>query len=352
MKEKRSRQNIKAGLPPGTLVHVGELRDEKTKISLLDYNQNQLTEKEIDTIDESEQHINSNSVSWINIDGLADLDTIRAIRKNFDIHPLVVEDIVNTHQRPKIEDFDNYLFIVLKMIYYDNDEINIEQVSLIVSDNYVISFQEKKGDVFDPLRQRIRNDKGIIRKMGSDYLTYALLDCIIDNYFIVLEKIGDNLEDLEDELISNATSETLQNIHRLKRDMIYLRKSVWPLREVISKLERSDSELIKDSSHIYFRDIYDHTVQAMDAIETSRERLSSMLDIYLSSMSNRMNDVMKVLTIIATIFIPLTFIAGIYGMNFEYMPELSWQGSYFVVLLLMLVVAVGMIVFFKNKKWL
>jgi len=354
MKEKRGNSSQKSGLPPGTLMHVGEKRGTKSEIDLINYTKDTLDLKRIEKIEDCNNYINASSLTWINVCGLEDLEIIKEFGKNFAIHPLVLEDIVNTNQRPKIEEFEDYIFVVLKMISYKEEKgkIDIEQISLIINSNFVISFQEKRGDIFDPLRERIKGGKGIIRKMGADYLTYALLDTIIDNYFIVLEKIGDKLEDLEDELISYPTSEKLQNIHSLKRDMIYLRKSVWPLREIVSKLERSDSKLIQASSHLYFRDIYDHTVQVIDAIETSRERLSSMLDIYLSSMSNRMNDVMKVLTIIATIFIPLTFIAGIYGMNFKYMPELSWEGSYYVVLLLMLVVAVGMIVYFKNKKWL
>ncbi|MBS3741214.1 MAG: magnesium/cobalt transporter CorA [Candidatus Cloacimonetes bacterium] len=354
MAAKIKKVSKKVGQPPGTLMHIGNGGTEKAEISLIDYNKDTIVEKKVDSIEECREFKDKSTVTWINIVGLGDLAVIRALGNKFGIHPLVLEDIVNTGQRPKLEDFENYLFIVLKMIFYKDKEgeIETEQVSLIVGSDFVISLQEKKGDVFNPLRERIRNGKGSIRKMGSDYLTYTLIDTIIDNYFIVLEKVGEKLEDMEEELVSDPSTETLQAIHRLKREMIYLRKSVWPLREVITRLERGDSLLIKKSSHIYFRDIYDHTIQVMDAIETSREMLTGMLDIYLSSVSNRMNDVMKVLTIIATIFIPLTFIAGIYGMNFEYMPELGWRGAYFVVLFVMLVVGAGMIAYFKNKKWL
>jgi len=260
------------------------------------------------------------------LDGIHQLDNIEKIGEHFKIHPLVLEDIMNTGQRPKMEDFNDYLFIVLKMLSYDEEEneTKTEQVSLILSSKFVISFQESEGDVFDPVRERIRSDRGRIRKMGVDYLAYSLIDAIVDNYFMVLEKIGEKIEDIEDELVKNPTPEVLHTIHRLKRELIFLRKSVWPLREVISRLERWESPLIDKSIDIYLRDVYDHTIQVIDALETFRDMLSGMLDIYLSSLSNRMNEVMKVLTIIATIFIPLTLISSIYEMNFKYMPELDW----------------------------
>jgi magnesium transporter len=261
---------------------------------------------------------------------------------------------MNTGQRPKMEDFDDYLFIVLKMFHYDEkeNETKTEQVSLILSTNYVISFQESEGDVFDPIRERMRTDRGRIRKMGADYLAYTLIDAIVDNYFMVLEKIGEKIEDIEDELVKNPTPEVLQTIHRLKRELIFLRKSVWPLREVISRLERWESPLINKSIDIYLRDVYDHTIQVIDSLETFRDMLSGMLDIYLSSVSNRMNEVMKVLTIIATIFIPLTLIAGIYGMNFRYMPELDWVWGYPMVYVIMLAISAVMLMYFRRKKWL
>jgi len=240
------------------------------------------------------------------------------------------------------------------MLHYDEmeNETITEQVSLILGSNYIISFQEDEGDVFDPIRERIRSDRGRIRKMGADYLTYSLIDAIVDNYFLVLEKIGEKIEDIEDELVKNPTPEVLQSIHHLKRELIFLRKSVWPLREVISKLERWESPLIDKSIDIYLRDVYDHTIQVIDALETFRDMLSGMLDIYLSSVSNRMNEVMKVLTIIATIFIPLTLIAGIFGMNFRFMPELQWQWSYPLVLLVMLSLGILMVHYFRRKKWI
>jgi len=344
----------KAGLPPGTLLHIGEEKDEKVEITVISYDKNHFTEKRIEKIEECLSFRNNSTITWINIDGIHQLDIIEAVGKHFSVHPLVLEDIVNTDQRPKIEVFGDYIFVVLKMNYYDQkrEEIKTEQVSLLIMQNLVISFQEREGDVFNPVRERIRSAKGCIRERGVDYLGHALIDGIVDNYFIILERSGEKLEILEEELVTDPDPETMQTIHNLKREMILLRKSVWPLREIVAVLERGESGLIQESTRLYFRDIYDHTVQVMDAIETSRDILTGMLDIYLSSISNRMNEVMKVLTIIATIFIPLTFIAGIYGMNFSNMPELEWSWGYFAVLFVMIVIGVLMIVYFKRKKWL
>ena len=350
----RKRRSKKAGLPPGTPVYVGEREDEKVKISVLDYDELNYQEKEVKAVEECFPFKDTSTVTWINIDGIHQVDIIEKIGKHFDLHPLIQEDIVNTEQRPKIEDFGNYIYIVLKMIYHDeNDgEIKIEQVSLILGENFVISFQEKEGDIFNHVRERIRNGKGRIRKMKADYLAYSLLDAVVDNYFFILEKSGEQIEELEDKVVSNPKPETLQEIHKLKRGMIFLRRSVWPLREVINTLERGESSFIQKTTRIYLRDVYDHTIQVIDSVETFRDMLSGMHDTYLSSISNRMNEIMKVLTIIATIFIPLTFVAGIYGMNFKFMPELAWRWGYFAVWLIMTAVAVLMIFYFKRKKWL
>jgi magnesium transporter len=265
-----------------------------------------------------------------------------------------LEDILHTGQRPKFEDFEKYIFIVFKMLYFDEngDDILEEQISIILGSNYVISFQEKEGDVFNPVRERIRAGRFQIKKRKIDYLAYALIDAVVDNYFLILEKIGEKIEDLEEELLDNPTPETLQTIHHLKRKLISLRKSVWPLREVIGGLERGESALFHKSTSIYLKDVYDHTIQVIDTIETFRDMVSGMLDMYLSNLSNKMNEVMKVLTIIATIFIPLTFIAGIYGMNFEFMPELKWHWGYFLIWGLMIVVGIAMVFYFRRKKWL
>ena len=349
------RVSKKTGLSPGALVHVGKKKIEKARIRIIDYDESQLQEKEAKTIEECFPFKEMPTVTWINIDGLHEVDIIEKIGKHFDVHPLVLEDIVNTGQRPKMEDFDNYLFLVLKMLYWDEDksEVIAEQLSLILGSNFVISFQERVGDVFEPVRERIRGAKGRIRKMGADYLAYALVDAVVDRYFIILEKLGEKIEAMEEELVAHPSPETLQTIHTLKRELIFLRKSVWPLRELISGLERGESDLIQKSTHIFLRDVYDHTIQVIDTIETFRDMVSGMLDIYLSSVSNKMNEVMKVLTIIATIFIPLTFVAGIYGMNFEFMPELKWHWFYPEVFWAAIAVIAGVMVFyFKRKRWL
>jgi magnesium transporter len=348
---KRSR---KAGLPPGTLVHIGERKVEKAKISLIDYDETQFQERQVKTIEECFPFKDTPTVTWINIDGIHEVDIIEKLGTHFGLHPLLLEDILNTEQRPKMEDYGDYIFVVLKMLYRGEgrNEIEAEQVSLILGSNFVISFQEREGDVFDPVRDRIRKNKGRIRKAGADYLTYALLDAIIDNYFIILESIGENIEDTEQRLAANPTPETLQLIHALKKEMIFLRKSIWPLREVVSGLERCESSLIDESTGAYLRDVYDHTIQVIDTVESFRDMVSGMLDIYLSSISNKMNEVMKVLTIFASIFIPLTFIAGVYGMNFAFMPELTWRWSYPAILIVMALAGISMLVYFRRKRWL
>ncbi len=342
------------GLPPGTLIHIGEKKTEKVKITIIDYDETHFQEKEAKTIEECFPFKDTPTVTWINIDGLHQIEILEAIGRYFKLHPLLLEDILNTDQRPKMEDFGDYLYTILKMLYHDitENEIIVEQVSIILGKNFVISFQEREGDVFTTIRERIRNSKGRIRKTGSDYLAYSLIDAIVDNYFVVLEKIGEKIEDTEEELVKSPTPTILQIIHRLKRKMIFLRKSVWPLREVISILERGESTLIHESTRIYLRDLYDHTIQVIDTIETFRDMVSGMLDIYLSSLSNRMNEVMKVLTIIATIFIPLSFVAGVYGMNFRFMPELEWRAGYFMTLGVMLLATLAMLYYFRKKKWI
>ena len=344
----------KVGLPPGSLVYTGEKKAEEVKISFIDYDEERFKEKEVTSIEECFPFRDTPTVTWINIDGLHEVKPIEKIGTYFKIHPLVLEDIVNTDQRPKLEDFGDYILVILRMIYFDEKvrELHAEQISLILGPNFVISFQEREGDIFQGIRDRIRNSKGRIRKMGSDYLAYALIDAIVDNYFIVLEMVGEEIETMEDEVMTTPTTETMQKLQKVKRRLLFLRKSVWPLREVISGLERGESKLIKKQTNPYFRDVYDHTIQVVDMVETMRDMNSGMFDMYLSSISNRMNEVMKVLTIIATIFIPLTFIAGIYGMNFEYMPELKWRWAYFSVWGVIVLVVAGMIWYFKRKRWL
>ena len=345
---------------PGDLVYVGEKKVEKVRISVIDYDGEQVQEKIAANIQEVFPFKETPTITWVNIDGLHDTAIITKIGERFEMHPLTMEDMVNTGQRPKYEDFDKYIFVVLKMFMFDEQkkEIVAEQVSLVFGNNFVISMQEKEGDVFNPIRERIRSAKGRIRKMGADYLAYSLLDAVVDNYFSILEKIGEKIEEMEEKIVANPIPKTLQMIHRSKQDIIFLRKSVWPLREVVNALERSESKLIAKPTRIFLRDLYDHTIQVIDTIETFRDMVSGMLDIYMSSVSNKMNEVMKVLTIIATIFIPITFVAGIYGMNFDpeaskwNMPELGWRFGYFGAWGIMIAIALAMLIYFRRKKWI
>lgn len=339
---------------PGSMVYVGEKTEDKADISLIDYDDKALRENDISDVEELFPLKETPTVSWININGLRDTRLIEKLGGHFGIHPLTLEDIVNTAQRPKYEDFDSYIFVVLKMLMLDASGKGIvsEQVSLILGANFVISFQEKKGDVFEAIRARIRQNKGRIRRAGPDYLAYSLLDAVVDNYFSILENTGEQIEEMEEKLLANPSPQTLREIHDLKRGIVFLRKSVWPLREVAGSLERGESKLIKKGTVIFLRDLYDHTIQVIDTVETFRDMLSGTLDIYLSSVSNRMNEIMKVLTIFAAIFIPLTFLAGIYGMNFEFIPELKWRWGYFYALGLMAAVGFGLLIYFRRKKWL
>jgi magnesium transporter len=348
------RSSKKAGLAPGALVHVGEKKVESPTVTIFDYQADHFQQREAATVDECIPFRDTPTVTWINIAGIHDVEILRSLGDCYSIHPLVLEDVLNTEQRPKLEDFETYLFAVAKMLYLERGtaQVRAEQVSIIVGPNFVISFQETEEDVFEGVRERIRSGRGRIRHRGADYLAYALLDAVVDNYFIILETIGGQLEDIEDELIEDPSGDILQTVYQMKRELIFLRKSVWPLREVLAVLSRQESELVKPETVAYVRDVYDHTIQVIDTIESFRDLVSGMHDTYLSSVSNRMNEVMKVLTIFATIFIPLTFIAGIYGMNFEWMPELHWHWSYPLLLLVMLLAGISMLFYFRRKRWL
>jgi magnesium transporter len=349
------------GLPPGTVLHLSEDIYKKTIITCMNYGDSLFEEKTVETVEGCFSPPENTSVSWINIDGLHDSSVITKIGERYAVHPLILEDILTTDQRPKIEEYDNFLFIVLRMITFDEKEyiINAEQVSMVLMKDRLITFQEKEGDVFGIIRERIRNNKGKIRKMGADYLGYSLIDAIVDGYFVVLDKIGEEIDEIEENLLTaKSSNESLMDIHELKREMIFLRKSVWPLREILSSMYRSHSKIIREDMLIYLKDSYDHTVQVMETVETYRDVLASLLDVYLSTISNRMNEIMKVLTIMSTIFIPLTFISGLYGMNFHTdispynMPELSWKYGYPACLLLMLAVVITMLLYFKRNKWI
>ncbi len=349
--KKIRRPKAKVGAPPGTLIHVGERKADSTQIRLIDYDENRVHETTLEKIAPALNFRDRASVTWLNIDGIHDIRIIEEIGRHFDVHSLVQEDILNTDHRPKLEEHVDFLFMVLKTLRADAaGEVHTEQVSIVLGKGFVLSFQEAQGDIFDKVRERIRSDKGRIRKMGPDYLAYALIDSIVDNYYLVLEEIGDRIEVLEEELLTRPSPNTAQKIHSFKREMILMRKAIWPLREVVGSLLRQEP-LVREETRLYLRDLYDHTIQVIDTVESYRDIIAGLLDLYLTSLSNRMNEVMKVLTIIATIFIPLTFLAGVYGMNFHYMPELEWRWAYPAILAIMAALGVGMLVAFKRKGW-
>jgi magnesium transporter len=347
--QKRSR---KTGLPPGTLVHIGEKKTDKVTITAFNYATARCDERQDPALDGLAPPIDE-SVTWVNVGGVHKMDILESFGAQFHLHPLLLEDIANTDQRPKLEDYEACSFLVMKMLSVnDRQDIVVEQVSLVFGKKFVLSFQENGADVFTPVRDRLRGGKGRLRQSGADYLLYALVDAIVDQYFTVLEVLGEKIEVLQDLVVSDPKPETLRQIHALKRQLLFLRRAVWPLREAMNHLSRSESPFFQESTKVFFRDVYDHVVQIVDTIETLREMVSASLDIYLSSISYRLNAVMKVLTIITTIFMPLTFIVGIYGMNFEHMPELKWEWGYPLVLGLMVAIGIAMLGFFKRKKWM
>jgi magnesium transporter len=347
--QKRSK---KTGLPPGTLVHIGERRTEQVTFTVFHYGAAGCEELQPYQANQLAPPADE-SVVWINVSGVHNVEVLEAIGKQFVLHPLLLEDIANTDQRPKLDDYETYFFLVMKMMSLtDKKEIAVEQVSLVLGRNYVLSFQENGTDVFQPVRERLRGGKGRLRQSGADYLFYALVDAIVDQYFAVLEFMGEKIELLQQTVVDDPKPETLNEIHGLKRQLLFVRRAVWPLRDVMNNLSRSDCPFLQEATKLFFRDVYDHVVQIVDTIETLREMVSASLDIYLSSVSYRLNAVMRVLTVITTIFMPLSFIASIYGMNFEHMPELKSTWGYPIVLVTMTVVGLGMLVLFRNKRWL
>jgi magnesium transporter len=344
----------KSGLPPGSLVHVGEVHKHEHIISVVNYNKSTLKKHTVKSIEELLTYNTTNTITWVIVDGLKDVSIIDAIGQHFDIHALVLEDILNTHQRPKFEEFDDYLFIVLKAISLGNEEFNVEyeQISLLVLNNFVFTFKEKPDELFDPILNRLNNDKSQIRNLGADYLAYIIMDTIVDEYFALQDTFDELIESVEDDLLTNPSTETLSKIQKFKRELIFLRRSISPLRELLAAIQRSESPLLDEKTRRYFGDIYDHAIRIIEAMESYRDLIAGMLDIYLSSVSNKMNETMKVLTVFASIFIPLTFIAGVYGMNFDYMPELKWRWSYPVLWIVFIGVSVFLLRFFKKKKWL
>lgn len=352
-------QNVseKSGLPPGSIVYYGKEINEPVSITLIQFNETECYEHTFDTFHECHNHSRDNMVKWINVDGIHNVEVVESIGKFYNIHPLTLEDIVNTAQRAKVEDFDNYIACIMKMVYADPSgkaELLSEQLTILLLDNNtVISFQEADGgDVFDVVRNRIRAGKGRVRRSAADYLAYTLMDAVVDSYFTVLEKIGDALEVLEDDLLKDPRPNTINRLHHFKRELIFLRKAVWPMREMVNNIERSETKLFSETTGLYLRDVHDHAIRVIDTVETYRDLQSGMMDIYLSSVSNRMNQVMKTLTIITTIFVPLTFIAGVYGMNFDNMPELHETWGYYAVWGVMIAIVIGLIIYFRKKRWL
>lgn len=342
------------GEVPGEIVFIGEQKVEEATIWVIDYDHDNLNEKQLRDIMEGAPYKETGTVTWININGLHDTELIRKIGRGFDLHTLALEDIANTGQRPKMEEYDDCLFFALKMMCYDEaaNTVNSEQLSMVLGKTFLLTFQERPGDVFDPVRERIRKQKGRIRRVGIDYLVYALLDTIVDNYICIIERIGENIEDIEEVILDNPTSEVLNRINTYKREMNYLRKTVRPAREFILQLSRLDSDFFADHTRPFLKDLLDLATQAVEVIDTYRDILSDHLNIYNTKISNRLNEIMKVLTIFSAIFIPLTFIAGIYGTNFDNLPELHYKYAYFVMLGVMLAVALVMLRFFKRRGWI
>ncbi len=351
--KKKSRVSKKIGLPPGSLIYLGEKKVEKVTIKVTEYDEANAETYEIKSVEEIDPFTDTPQVTWVSVCGLHETDFLKQVGERFKVHPLVLEDILNTDTRPKIEITDDYLFIVMKMLTYNAEHkiLETEQVSFILGKTFLFSFSERSDEIFNPIKERISSQLGRIRKRGSDYLLYALMDIVVDNYFLALEKIEERIELLDDEIINTPNKSQIESIYNLRNLLLLIRRSIWPSREIVNQLIKDDSELLNESIEPYLRDLYDHTIHITESIEQQREVTNGLMEIYLSMMSNKMNEVMKVLTVIATIFIPLTFIVGIYGMNFHYMPELEWPWAYFAVWGVMLAVVIAMIFYFKKKDW-
>jgi len=360
MSKRVRRAHKKLGLKPGSVVYVGRERTEDVHFEIIDYTDSEYNETRVAAVEECFKYRDSETLSWINVNGIHDTEMVEKLGHHFGMHALVLEDIVNTGQRPKMEDAESHIFIVLKMLYHDVEtgELKAEQVSILFGKTWVVTFQETRGDVFDLVRKRIKKTVPRVRFIAADYLAYALLDAVVDHYFIVLEQLSEEIEILDDAVSENPKPEHLNKIRDLKKQLIFMRKAVWPLREVIGGLERSDSKLIQDSTGPYLRDLYEHTIQVIDTVETFRDMVAGLLDLYHTGVANRMNDIMKVLTIFATIFIPLGFLAGVYGMNFDTaaspfnLPELGFRFGYPLFWSLAIAVASGLLYFFRRKQWL
>ncbi|WP_431129424.1 magnesium/cobalt transporter CorA [Flagellimonas flava] len=349
-------KNIKKSLgqAPGTIVYTGTKESIELFIDVFDYDVDFFEEKELGTIEDSFPYIASKPATWININGLNHVDAIEKIGSHCNLHPLILEDIANTHQRAKIEEYDEYLFVVLKMLHINSDgQLHTEHVSFILGEGYVLSFQEAEGDVFDPVRNRLRNAKGRIRSNGADYLLYALMDAAVDNYFTLMETVGEKIETLEDALFEDKPNDDIvYEIQQLKKEILRIKRAVSPLREVVNRLEKGEHRLISEKTEFYLRDLHDHVIQVSENVEIYREMIWGLMDMHMTTLGNKMNQIMKVLTIVASIFIPLTFLAGVYGMNFENIPELKFKYGYFVLWGIMILIFIALLYYFRRKKWL
>lgn len=344
----------KAGMKPGALIHVGNVFEAETIISLVDFSKDELEEKVISSVDELLSYKEKDTVTWVNVQGLKDVQIIASIGEMFGIHNLVLEDILNTHQRAKFQEEDEYLYIVLNGLSLQNEQFPVyyEQISFLILNNFLFTFREKADNLFLPINKRLSKSKTRLRSQGSDYLAYAILDLIVDMNFILLDSLDVMTDLIEEELLSNPTSDTLITIQEYKRELIGMRRSLSPLRELLTGILRSDVGLIHEQTHRYFRDVYEHVIHISEEVESNKDILTGLLDIYISSVSNKMNEIMKVLTVFATIFIPLTFIAGVYGMNFEYMPELKWRWGYPALWAGFVIFTIAALLYFRRKKWL
>ena len=349
------KRSQKFGLPPGSLVHIGNKTSIPTEITLVNYDAEKIITLEHVTVATCVEYVEKPSTTWIHIQGIQDATLIEELGKGLELHPLMLEDIMNTDQRSKFDDYKETLFIVLRMLEYMPDQkhkIEDEQISIVLGANFVISFTESKNDLFAPVVKRLNATNSRIRRRHVDFLCYCLIDCIVDHYFVTLEQVDFQINVLEEELIHNPCPKTLQKIQYKKREINIVRKAIWPLREVISRLQHVETHLIKETTKVYLQDVYDHIIQIIDTMETFRDISASLLDMYMSTMTQKLNEVMKVLTVVSTLFVPLTFIASIYGMNFTFMPELNWEGGYYIVLGIMLIVASGMLLYFRKKQWI
>ncbi len=344
----------KVGMAPGALVHLGERKTAQAAISLIEYGAGEIIEHQFSSLAESQTYQPRLPVLWLNVHGLHEPEVMAEIGRRFKLHPLVLEDILNTDQRPKVDDYGDYLFVVARMFEVDPEagQIVSDQVSLILGTNYVLSFQERPSGRFDPVRERLRQDRGQIRKQGADYLAYSLLDTVVDRYFTILENIGERTEELEDMMLERPRPGALQTVHQLKRETLNLRRSIWPLREVINSLTRADERFFRAETRPYLRDVYDHTVHAIESLEANRDVIAGLLDIYLSAASNRVNQEVRALTVVAIIFMPATLISGVFGMNFKSMPLLEQPSGFMIAIGLMATVATTLSIIFWRRRWL